>query len=104
MLCVAARLALQGASSARPLLPSLRSRALVRHVELLSGTGSRLVVLEAAVVTTAKEELLNDGRRREGWFIAAQAGLMPHITKRDDTMRALSRTWTPAAKEAVSRA
>ena len=37
-------------------------------------------------------------------FIAAQAGLMPPITKRNDTMRAFNRTLTPAAKEAVSRA
>ena len=69
---------------------------------LLSGTGSKLAVLEAAMVTAAKEELLNDGRRREEWFTAPR--LMPLIAKRNDAMRVLHRTWTPAAKEAVRSA
>jgi len=53
------------------------------------------------MVRAAKEELLNDGRRREEWYIAAQARLMPPTAKQNDTMRVLNRTWTPAAKGAV---
>ena len=56
------------------------------------------------MVTAAKEEPLNDGRRREEWPIAAQAILMPLIAKRDNAMRVLNRTWTPATKEAVKSA
>ena len=70
-------------------------------MELLSGTGSKLAVLEAAMVTAAKEGLLNDGGRREGWYIASQARLMPPIAKQNDAMRVLNRTWAPAAKGAV---
>ena len=49
-------------------------------------------------------QLLKDGRQREGWFIAAQAGLMPPIAKRNDAMWVLHRTWTPAATEVVRSA
>jgi len=58
-------------------------------------------VLEAAMVTAAKEKPLNDGKRRGGLFIAAQAGPMPLIAKRNGALRVLRCTWTPAAKGAV---
>ena len=61
-------------------------------------------MLEAAMVAAAKEEPINDGRRRPGWFIAAQAGLMPLVTKRNEAMRAQSRARTPETKEAVKQA
>ena len=78
--------------------------AVNRHVAELSGTGSKLAVLEAAMVAAAKEELINDGRRRPGWFITAQARLMPLVTKRNEAMRAQSRARTPETKEAVKQA
>ena len=81
---------------------SKKWRAVVsRYVELLSGTGSRLVELEAAMVTAANKELLNDERRREGWPTAAQARLPPLIAKRCCAMRVLS---LRATKEGVSSA
>ena len=87
-----------------PLYSKKWRAAVNRHVELLSGIGSKLAVPETAMVTAAKEELLNDGRRRERWLIAAQARPMPPIAKQNDAIRVLHRTWTPAAKEAVRSA
>ena len=37
----------------------------------------------------------------EGWLIAAQARLAPLIVKRNDALRVLHRTRTPAVKEAA---
>ena len=61
-------------------------------------------MLEVAMVAAAKEELINDGRRRPGWFIAAQAKLMPLVTKRNEAIRAQSCARTPETKEAVKQA
>ena len=78
--------------------------AVKSHVAALSGTGSKLAVLETAMVAAAKEGLLDDGRRRPGWFIAAQARLMPLITKRNEATRAQSRARTPETKGALKLA
>ena len=61
--------------------------------------GVELEVLEAAMVEAAKEEVTDEGRRRPGWFIAAQARLMPLITKRNEAMRAQSCARTPETKD-----
>ena len=78
--------------------------AVNHHTELLCWTGPRPTVLEAAMATAAREDLPNDGRRREGRFIAAQAGPIPPIAKLNDAMRVLNRTLTSAAKEVVRSA
>jgi len=78
--------------------------AVSRHVAALGGSGSKLAVLEAAMVLAAKEELLDDGRRRPGWFIAAQGKLMPLITKRNEATRAQSSTRTTEGKMKLQRA
>ena len=78
--------------------------AVSRHVAVLGGSGSKLAVLEAAMVLAAKQELLDEGRRRLGWFIAAQGKLMPLITKRNEATRAQSSTRTTEGKVKLQRA
>ena len=58
----------------------------------------------AAIVAAAKDERRNDGRRRPDWLIAAQAKLMPLVTKRNEAIRAQSCARTPETKGAVKQA
>jgi hypothetical protein len=63
--------------------------AVRKHVALLTGasvgdvTATKLQVLEAAMRAAAKDVLMVDGRRRPGWFLAAQRSFEPVIADRN---------------------
>lgn len=57
-----------------------------------------LAVLEAAMVTAAKQVLMTDGRRRPGWFMQAKEAIELVINVRNAATRAYNATPTAEAK------